>query len=137
MLDKLYKGGDSAEYLYRYSGKQDDGITKYYLINKNTSDYKKLRRDGFRPLVNGSLFHKLVFVNADILLITNSPLFPFNGYTKETSKYIRGLCNFGSMCLQHGLSVQKCAIAQRRIIDNTMMYFLGSKYEYENLSRHA
>ncbi|WP_346697589.1 CDP-glycerol glycerophosphotransferase family protein [Catenibacillus scindens] len=137
MLDKLYKGGDSAEYLYRYSGKQDDGITKYYLINKNTSDYKKLRRDGFRPLVNGSLFHKLVFVNADILLITNSHLFPFNGYTKETSKYIRGLCNFGSMCLQHGLSVQKCAIAQRRIIDNTMMYFLGSKYEYENLSRHA
>lgn len=137
MLDKLYKGGDSAEYLYRYSAKLDDGVTKYYLINKDTSDYKKLKRDGYRPLVNGSLKHKLVFVNADLLLITNSHLFPFNGYTKETSKYIRGLCNFSSMCLQHGLSVQKCAIAQRRIIDNTTMYFLGSKYEYENLSRHA
>ena len=137
MLDKLYKGGDSAEYLYRYSAHLNDGVTRYYLINKNTSDYKKLRADGYRPLVNGTLWHKLVFVNADILLITNSHLFPFNGYTKETSKYIRGLCNFSSMCLQHGLSVQKCAIAQRRIIDNTMMYFLGSKYEYENLSRHA
>ena len=137
MLDKLYKGGDSAEYLYRYSAHLNDGVTRYYLINKNTSDYKKLKADGYRPLVNGSLWHKLVFVNADILLITNSHLFPFNGYTKETSKYIRGLCNFSSMCLQHGLSVQKCAIAQRRIIDNTMMYFLGSKYEYENLSRHA
>ena len=44
---------------------------------------------------------------------------------------------FGSMCLQHGLSVQKCAIAQRRIIDNTLMYFLASKFEYENLSKHA
>ena len=137
MLDKLYKGGDSAEYLYRYSAKLDDGVKKYYLINKNTSDYKKLKADGLRPLVNGSLWHKLVFVNADIVLITNSHLFPFNGYTKETSKYIRGLCNFSSMCLQHGLSVQKCAIAQRRIIDNTTMYFLGSKYEKENLSRHA
>ncbi len=137
MLDKLYKGGDSAEYLYRYSARLKDGITKYYLINKNTSDYRKLKADGFRPLINGTLWHKLVFVNSDILLITNSHLFPFNGYTKETSKYIRGLCNFSSMCLQHGLSVQKCAIAQRRIIDNTTMYFLGSKYEYENLSRHA
>ena len=86
---------------------------------------------------NGSLKHKLVFVNADIVLITNSHLFPFNGYNKGTSKYIRGLCNFGSMCLQHGLSVQKCAIAQRRIIDNTMMYFLASKFEYDNLSKHA
>ncbi len=137
MLDKLYKGGDSAEYLYRYSARLKDGVTRYYLINKDTSDYRRLRADGLRPLVPGTLKHRLVFVNADILLITNSHLFPFNGYTKETSKYIRGLCNFGSMCLQHGLSVQKCAIAQRRIIDNTMMYFLGSKYEYENLSRHA
>lgn len=137
MLDKLYKGGDSCEYLYRYSANFDDGITKYYLINEDTSDYRNLKKDGFTPLKNGSLKHKLVFVHADIVLITNSHLFPFNGYNKATSKYIRGLCNFGSMCLQHGLSVQKCAIAQRRIIDNTMMYFLASKFEYENLSKHA
>ncbi len=137
MLDKLYKGGDSAEYLYRYSAKLDDGITKYYLIDKDTSDCKKLREDGYKPLVNGTLLHKLIFVNADIVLITNSHVFPFNGYTKNQSQYIRGLCNFGTMCLQHGLSVQKCAIAQRRIIDNTMMYFLASKAEYENLSKHA
>lgn len=137
MLDKLYKGGDSSEYLYRYSAKKADGITRYYLIDKDTSDYRALRKDGYKPLVNGSLMHKLVFMNADLLLITNSHLFPFNGYTKETSKYIRGLCNFTSMCLQHGLSVQKCAMAQRRIIDNTTGYFLASKYEYENLSRHA
>lgn len=137
LLDKLYKGGDSGEYMYRYSARKDDGITKYYLINRDTSDYRKLRRDGYKPLVNGSLLHKLVFMNADLILITNSHLFPFNGYTKERSKYIRGLCNFTSMCLQHGLSVQKCAIAQRRIIDNTTGYFLASKYEYENLSRHA
>lgn len=137
MLDKLYKGGDSCEYLYRYCANFEDGITKYYLINKNTIDYKNLVKDGYKPLKNGSLKHKLVFVNADIVLITNSHLFPFNGYNKGTSKYIRGLCNFGSMCLQHGLSVQKCAIAQRRIIDNTMMYFLASKFEYDNLSKHA
>ncbi len=137
LLDKLYKGGDSAEYLYRYSAGFNDGITKYYLINKDTSDYKMLKRDGFKPLVNGTLLHKLVFFNADIVMITNSHAFPFNGYVKEESKYIRGLCNFGTMCLQHGLSVQKCAIAQRRIIDNTVMYFLATKAEYDNLSKPA
>lgn len=137
MLDKLYKGGDSCEYLYRYSAKLDDGITKYYLINKDTSDYKKLVKDGYKPIVPNTLKHKLVFLNADLILITNSHLFPFNGFTKDKSKFFRGLCNFSSMCLQHGLSVQKCAMAQRRIIDNTTGYFLASKYEYENLSKHA
>lgn len=137
MLDKLYKGGDSCEYLYRYSAKLDDGVTRYYLINKDTSDYKKLVGDGYKPLVPNTLKHKLVFLNADLVLITNSHLFPFNGFTKDKSKFFRGLCNFSSMCLQHGLSVQKCAMAQRRIIDNTTGYFLASKYEYENLSKHA
>lgn len=137
MLDKLYKGGDSCEYLYRYCARKQDGITKYYLINKGTKDYEELRKDGFHPLKNGTLWHKLVFVNADLILITNSHLFPFNGFTKNTSKYIRGLCNFSSMCLQHGLTVQKCALAQRRIIDHTTGYFLASRFEYENLMHHA
>ena len=137
MLDKLYKGGDSAEYLYRYSAKLNDGVTRYYLINENTKEYAELKKDGYKPLKNGSLMHKLVFLNADLILITNSHLFPFNGYTKATSKYIRGLCNFTSMCLQHGLTVQKCAMAQRRIIDNTTGYFLASRFEEANLNHHA
>lgn len=137
MLDKLYKGGDSCEYLYRYSANLDDGVTRYYLINKDTSDYKNLVKDGYKPLLPNTLKHKLVFLNADLVLITNSHLFPFNGFTKDKSKFFRGVCNFSSMCLQHGLSVQKCAMAQRRIIDNTTGYFLASKYEYENLSKHA
>ena len=37
-FDKIYKGGDSSEYLFRYSSKMDDGITKYYLIDKNATD---------------------------------------------------------------------------------------------------
>ncbi|MEE0830174.1 MAG: teichoic acid biosynthesis protein, partial [Longicatena sp.] len=86
MLDKLYKGGDSAEYLYRYSAKLNDGVTRYYLINENTKEYAELKKDGYKPLKNGSLMHKLVFLNADLILITNSHLFPFNGYTKATSK---------------------------------------------------
>ena len=137
MLDKLYKGGDSCEYLYRYSAKLEDGVTRYYVIDKKTPDYKKLKKDGYKPLATNSLMHQLAFLNADLVLITNSHLFPFNGFRKEKSKYFRGLCNFSSMCLQHGLSVQKCAMAQRRIIDNTTGYFLASKYEYENLSKHA
>lgn len=137
MYDKLYKGGDSAEYLYRYCADKQDGIKKYYIIDKNTSDYKKLKADGLKPVRNRSLKHRMLFLNADIALITNANVFPFNGYSMDRSRFIRGLCNFPSMCLQHGLSVQKCAMAQQRIVDNTQMYFLASKYEYKNLSNHA
>lgn len=137
MYDKLYKGGDSCEYLYRYCANKNDGISRYYIIDKNTSDYKRLKADGLKPVKNHSFKHKMLFLNTDIVLITNSNVFPFNGYSMDRSRFIRGLCNFPSMCLQHGLSVQKCAMAQQRIVDNTQMYFLASKYEYKNLSNHA
>lgn len=44
MYDKLYKGGDSSEYLYRFCKGNNDGITRYYIIDKNTPDYRKLKK---------------------------------------------------------------------------------------------
>ena len=137
MYDKLYKGGDSSEYLYRYCKDKKDGVTRYYIIDKNTSDYRQMKKDGLRPVRTGSIKHKMAFLNADIALITNSQTFPFNGYSLDKSRFIRDLCNFPTMCLQHGLSVQKCAMAQQRIIDNTRMYFIASKYEEKNLNNHV
>ena len=137
MYDKLYKGGDSSEYLYRFCKDKKDGITRYYIIDKNTSDYRRMKKDGLHPVKTGSLKHKMAFLNADIALITNSQTFPFNGYSLGRSRFIRDLCNFPTMCLQHGLSVQKCAMAQQRIIDNTRMYFIASKYEAQNLNNHV
>lgn len=137
MYDKLYKGGDSCEYLFRATAKLKDGVTKYYIIDKNTSDYALLKKDGYKPIPTRSLRHRLAFLHSDIVLNTNSNIFPFNGYNTDRSRFIRGLCNFGSMCLQHGLTVQKCAMAQQRILDNTKLYFIASKYERDNLEHHA
>ena len=53
-FDKIYKGGDSSEYIYRYAAEKDDGIRKYYLLDKSSADYARMRREGFRPRVDGS-----------------------------------------------------------------------------------
>lgn len=137
MYDKMYKGGDSSEYMYRYCKNKNDGVTRYYVIDKNTPDMRNFKKDGFKPVKNKSLFAKLAFFNADIVLITNANTFPFNGFTMDYSRFIRGFCNFQTMCLQHGLSVQKCAMAQQRVVDNTVRYFVASKYEVGNLEHHA
>lgn len=134
-LDKIYKGGDSSEYLYRYASKQDNNIQHYYLIDKKTSDYKRLKKDGFRPLVRGSIKHRLVFLMADMMVISNSTVFAFNNFGMHNSTYVRDLVDFHVCCVQHGMSVQKIAVAQNRLRDNTRLYFCASEYEIENLSR--
>ena len=134
-FDKIYKGGDSAEYLYRYCNKQKDGIKKYYLLDEQVPDYTRMKQDGLRPLKRGSLLHRLVFLNADIVIASNSTVFPFNDYTFDTSFPIRGEVHFDVACVQHGMSIQKIAIAQNRLRDNIKLYFCASRYEIENLSK--
>ena len=134
-LDKIYKGGDSSEYLYRYSVDQKDGNKHYYLIDKHTTDYKRLKKAGYKPLVRGSIKHRLVFLMADMMVISNSTVFAFNNYGLPNSSYVRDLVNFHVCCVQHGMSVQKIAVAQNRLRDNTRLYFCASKYEIENLSK--
>ena len=134
-IDKIYKGGDSSEYLYRYASKQKENIKHYYLIDKKSTDYKRLKKDGFKPLIRGSMKHRLVFLLADMMVISNSTVFAFNNYGLGNSSYIRDLVDFHVCCVQHGMSVQKIAVAQNRLRDNIRLYFCASKYEIENLSK--
>ncbi|MBO4336567.1 MAG: CDP-glycerol glycerophosphotransferase family protein [Lachnospiraceae bacterium] len=134
-LDKIYKGGDSSEYLFRYASSKNDGIGHYYLIDKNAPDHDRLVKDGFKPLKRRSLMHRLIFLMADMMVISNSTVFNFNDFGKINSSYVRDLHDFHVCCVQHGMSVQKIAIAQNRLKDNTRLYFCASKYEIENLSR--
>ena len=134
-FDKIYKGGDSSEYIYRYASQKKDGIRKYYLLDKNSADYARMKKEGFRPLIRGSLKHRLVFLNADMVIASNSTVFAFNDYTFNRSLVIRGDVHFDVACVQHGMSVQKIALAQQRLRDNTKLYFCASKYEIENLSK--
>ena len=142
-FDKIYKGGDSSEYLYKYAenirrqekGKKEKGHPDklYYLLDESTTDYKRLKEEGYKPLKRGSFIHRLVFLNANYMIVSNSTVFAFNDYYLENSRYIRGIVDFHTVCVQHGLSVQKIALAQQRLRDNTRLYFCASKYEIENL----
>ena len=134
-FDKIYKGGDSSEYLYRYSRQFRDGIHKYYLLDPSCPDYSRLQKEGLHPVRRGSLKHRLLFLNADMVIASNSTVFAFNDYTFQRSLPIRGDVHFGVACVQHGMSVQKIAVAQNRLRDNTKLYFCASKYEIANLSK--
>ena len=136
-FDKIYKGGDSAEYLYKFAEAEKKGrkITNYYLLDEKVPDYRRLKAEGYEPLRRKSIRHRLAFLNAEMMIVSNSTVFAFNDYYLENSRYVRGITDFHVVCVQHGLSVQKIAVAQNRLRDNTRLYFCASKYEIENLMR--
>ena len=134
-MDKIYKGGDNAEYLYRFVATQKSGVKARYLIDRAAPDAARLRADGFHPLYRGTFAHYMNLLHAELLIASNSTVLELNHISPATSAYIRDLINFHVVCVQHGLSVQRIAAAQNRLRDNTRLYFCASPVEIENLSR--
>ena len=135
-FDQLFKGGDNGEYFYRYVSEHGDSDqTIYYVINKDTPEYKHLKEKYNTVLVFSSLKHKLISLHTNIVFTTRVDVALYAGFAKSASVYFRNLMNFEVVCLQHGLSIQQIAQYQNRVYDNLKYYFCVSKYEIANLSK--
>lgn len=133
--DKIYKGGDNAEYLYQYGRKQNDGIKHYYIINKHSNDYKRLKKEKVNLLIFGTPKQRLYCLFAEAILATHKNVISFCGFGKHSRKNFRDLFNAEIICIQHGLTMQEIPQHQNRLEDNTKLYLCASKYEIENLSK--
>lgn len=135
-FDKLYKAGDNAEYLFRYSYKQNDGIENYYLINKDSADYKRLKsKYGKNIIIFNSVKAKLYALNAECALATHCNVMGFLGYPKRVHPFFTNLYKLKVVCVQHGLTIQQIAVHQNRLVDNTGLYCCASKFEIDNLNQ--
>lgn len=134
-FDKIYKAGDNAEYLYKYASKQNDGIKHYYVINKASNDYKRLKKEKANILIFGSKKLRIYSLYAEVILATHKNVISFLGFTKPSRKFFQDLFNPEIVCIQHGLTMQAIAQHQNRLEDNTKLYMCASKYEIENLSK--
>ena len=134
-FDKLYKGGDNAEYLFQYAVRQNDGIRHYYVVNADSPDYLRLKAQRLPLLKFESYKHKLYALLAENIMATHSSTMGFAGYTKRLRVYFKDLYDANIICVQHGLTIQQIAQYQNRWFDNTKLYCCASYYEIENLKK--
>lgn len=135
--DKLYKGGDCGEYLYKYCCTREvqTGITPAYVINGDCADYSRLKFEGYHPLKYKSVKHYLYYLNSAVVFTTHGGVYNFNGLGKRSVRYIQNILHHDVACIQHGLTVQQLAHNSNRLFNNMKRYYCASKYEIKNLSQ--
>lgn len=132
-FDKLYKADDNGEFAIAYSSKLNDNISHYYVLNRDSYDYPRLKKEGIPLLKFNSLRHKLMTLYAENIVATHPDIMRMCGFGKNLGKAFRGLYNANIICIAHGLTMQKNAEVQNRLYDNTMFYTTSSKYEVQHL----
>lgn len=75
-LDRLDRADDNAEHLYRYTAAQDPARNIYFILKRNSPDWPRLEREGFRLVGFGGREFKRLLAKAGKIISSQTDLAP-------------------------------------------------------------
>jgi hypothetical protein len=132
--DKMYSTGDNGEYMYSYLEDHRDGFVPYYAVNADAPTVPELRARGYRLVYPGTLWHRLVYLHAEVLFTTHANPAAYNAMAGPSGVSYRDLFPDRVVCIQHGLTMQDIARIMHRSLAGIQRYYCASRYEVANLS---
>lgn len=133
-MDRADKGGDNAEFLYRYSIKQEDGIRKYFVVNKNSATYRQMRKEHLNVIKQSSLKHRLMFLHCAKFITSQMDVIYMNDM-RGIEIFFRDLFKFDYIHIQHGISWQNLDHLLNANVENLKMMTSCANAEHKNLSQ--
>ena len=97
------QAGDNGEYFFRYlSTMKPKGIKFYFVIDYNSSDYKRLKKHHINIInFNSSVYFNL-FLKSDKIISSTSESWVYNPFD-EDGKYMCDLYNFDFIYITNGI----------------------------------
>lgn len=69
LMDRIHESDDSGEHLFRYLRQHRRDINAWFVVERGTPDWRRLKKDGYKRVVaHGSLTWKLLMLNARHLI---------------------------------------------------------------------
>lgn len=123
---------DNGTYLFEYASKQKDEIKKYFVIDKSSKDYNKMKKISKNILNYGSLKHKILYLFSEktISAFANEDYYdPFFG---DNLKLYEGFINRQKYFLQHGVTIGNQINALNRARQNFSLILTTAYLEHES-----
>lgn len=134
LSDRINMADDNAEHVFKYLiSNKVKGIRPYYVLNKNSKDYERMKKIG-RVVDNNSLKYKILFHNAKCIISSHAEPYITNIYGKS-NQYYADLFKFKYIFLQHGITkddISPWLNPNTRHID---MFVSAVKDEYDSLEK--
>ena len=127
--DKNDRAGDNGEFFFRYLNlKKPKGIKVYFVIEKNTDDFKRLRKYS-NILDSKSYKYKRLFIESD-KIISSFPDYWINNPFDDDIIYIRDLLHFDFIFLTNGFIKNDLSNSLNRFEKNFSLIVTSTKSEY-------
>lgn len=124
--DMSYRADDNAEHLYRYVMKNHPEKNIAFVLRKNSHDYKRLKKEGFKLVDPKSFKFKYLVFKADKLISSHIDRYFFEALGENTLK------TKDFVFLQHGITQNDLSSwLNQRQID---LFITGIQDEYDSIA---
>ena len=126
-IDRPLSADDNAEHLYRYVKKEHPEINSFYMLKKESKDWLRLEREGFRLIPIGAPEWKAALLEAEAVLSSHMSLASTNPLPFYFTRYVSRKFIF----LRHGIGISnRHTWLNRRNVD---LMVVSTPWEYEEL----
>ena len=103
-MDRRDNTGDNGEHLFRYAASQNDEIEKYFALEKDCKEFKKLKKEYGNKILNfGSIRHKFIYMFAEKVISSQGYKNHLNPFADLNLKLVQGISSPPVYFLQHGV----------------------------------
>ena len=131
--DRPSFGDDNAEHLFKYAVKQDDGVEKYFILDKNSSDFKRLNEIDENIIPFGSIKHKMLYLFSDKLISSHVDRIFLDPFDRENPEFINSLKTFRRYFLQHGIIKDDLSHWLRKYYHNLNLFVTSTDLERNSI----
>ena len=131
-MDRPNKADDNAEHLFKYAVQKNDGIQKYFVVSKQSSDYDRLSRYG-KVLDYGSPEHQLIMLKAEAIISSHVNNHTYSPFEESLTKYFTGFLTAKRVFLQHGITKDDVSNWLHKLNKNLSLFVAASSYEYNSI----
>ena len=130
ITDRPDRAGDNGEYFFKYLKKKNPkGKAIYFVIRKNCSDYKRLKKLGNVLDLNSKKYLN-IFLNADKVISSMSISWVDNPFG-EDRKYIKDLFHYDLIFLGHGITKDDVSNFLSKQKKNYNLFITSTKREHK------
>ncbi|MBQ9690850.1 MAG: CDP-glycerol glycerophosphotransferase family protein [Eggerthellaceae bacterium] len=137
LSDRLHKAGDNGENLFRYITQdlppdQRDAFKPYFLIEKTSNDYKRLKNYGRTINPRRKLFYAMLFLQANKIVSSHFDRSVRNPFGWRSAA-VADLMRFDFIYIQHGVMPGNLSKQLNRIAQNAALITTSAHREHEQL----
>lgn len=135
IMDRQSSANDNAEYFFNYAVTQKDNIKKYFILNEDSSDFDRMKKEG-NIVKFGSFKHKLLFLLADKIVSSHPDDEVVNPFWGDEIYLINGLLSSQYIFLQHGIINEDISSWLNKCDMNLTTFVCSAKKEYDSIFQY-